>query len=126
RVPESVPVDTAAALRTRLLVSVALAVPVVALAMVPALRFPGWHWVALALTAPVVCYGGWPFHAAAWTNLRHRAATMDTLISVGTLAAVGASIVGGRYLEVATVVTVFILAGRVFEAAAQRRGGAGR
>jgi Cu+-exporting ATPase len=124
RLPQSGGVDGTDSLRTRLLVSVALAVPVVALAMVPALRFPGWHWVALALTAPVVCYGGWPFHVAAWTNLRHRAATMDTLISVGTLAAFGASVVGESYLEVAAVVTVFILAGRFFEARAKRRAGA--
>jgi Cu+-exporting ATPase len=124
RLPGPVGMDATASLRGRLLVSAALAVPVVALAMIPALRFPGWHWVALALTAPVVGYGGWPFHRAAWTNLRHRAATMDTLISVGTLAAFGASVVGESYLEVAAVVTVFILAGRFFEARAKRRAGA--
>jgi Cu+-exporting ATPase len=124
RLPGPVEADAAASLRIRLLVSVALAVPVVALAMIPALRFPGWQWVALAFTAPVVFYGGWPFHVAAWTNLRHRAATMDTLISVGTLAAFGASLFGESYLEVSAVVTVFILAGRFFEARARRRAGA--
>jgi Cu+-exporting ATPase len=137
-------------LRTRLLVSTALAVPVVVLAMVSFLQFRNWQWLSAMLAAPVVGYGGWPFHRAAWTNLRHGAATMDTLISVGTLAAFGWSMVAlffgsaGRpgmrepfsltangmsgtssvYLEVAAGVTVFILAGRFFEARAKRRSGA--
>jgi Cu+-exporting ATPase len=84
--------DELAALRTRLYVSVALAVPVIAMAMIPALQFPYWQWVSLTLAAPVVVYGGWPFHKAAWVNLRHQAATMDTLISLGTLAAFGWSL----------------------------------
>jgi Cu+-exporting ATPase len=143
-------VDESAALRTRLLISLVLAVPVVAMAMVPVLQLRNWQWLSAILAAPVVVYGGWPFHRAAWTNLRHRAATMDTLISVGTLAAFGWSMVAlffgdagepgmtepftlgvGRmsgmssmYLEVAAGVTVFILAGRFFEARAKRRAGA--
>ncbi|MFI1281334.1 heavy metal translocating P-type ATPase [Streptomyces sp. NPDC020858] len=76
-----------AALRQRLLVSVALALPVVLFAMVPALQFDNWQWLSLTLAAPVVVWGGLPFHKAAWTNARHGAATMDTLVSVGTLAA---------------------------------------
>ncbi|WP_314252507.1 heavy metal translocating P-type ATPase [Streptomyces kutzneri] len=76
-----------AALRQRLLVSVALALPVVLLAMIPALQFDNWQWLSLTLAAPVVIWGGYPFHKAAWTNARHGAATMDTLVSVGTLAA---------------------------------------
>ena len=69
-----------------------LAVPVIAMAMVPALQFDNWQWLSLTLAAPVVVYAGWPFHRAAWTNLRHGAATMDTLVSVGTLAAFGWSL----------------------------------
>ncbi|MFK0289380.1 heavy metal translocating P-type ATPase [Streptomyces sp. NPDC090442] len=139
-----------AALRQRLAVSLALAVPVVLMAMVPALQFTNWQWLSLTLTAPVVVYGAWPFHRAAWTNLRHGAATMDTLISLGTLAAFGWSLWalffgtagtpgmthpfaltlartdGGDalYLETAAGVTAFILAGRYFEARAKRRAGA--
>ena len=138
------------ALRARLLVSTALTVPVVALAMIPALQFDAWQWLSLTLAAPVVVWGAAPFHRAAWTNLRHGAATMDTLISVGTLAAFGWSLwalflgeagdpamrhgfsltpergMGASqiYLEVAAGVTVFILAGRYFEARAKRRSGA--
>ncbi|MFE2211501.1 heavy metal translocating P-type ATPase [Streptomyces canus] len=139
-----------AALRQRLLVSVALAVPVVALSMVPALQFDNWQWLALSLASPVVVWGAWPFHQAAWTNIRHAAATMDTLVSVGTLAAFGWSLwalffgdagmpgmrerfeltAGGMdgastiYLEVAAGVTAFILLGRYLEARAKRRAGA--
>ncbi|AKJ13056.1 carbonate dehydratase [Streptomyces incarnatus] len=80
------------ALRHRLLVSALLAAPVVLLAMVPALQFDAWQWLSLTLAAPVVVWGGAPFHRAAWTNLRHGAATMDTLVSVGTLAAFGWSL----------------------------------
>jgi Cu+-exporting ATPase len=137
-------------LRTRLSVSVALAVPVIAMAMLPPLQFPNWQWLSLTLAAPVVVYGGWPFHKATWVNLRHRAATMDTLISLGTLAAFVWSLwalffgtagqlgmtdhftftvergggAGDIYLEVAAGVTVFILAGRFFEARSKRRAGA--
>ena len=82
----------AAAPRTRLWVSVALSVPVVLLAMVPAWQFDYWQWLSLTLAAPVVVWGGLPFHRAAWTNLRHGAATMDTLVSLGTLAAFGWSL----------------------------------
>nr|WP_323808988.1 copper-translocating P-type ATPase [Kitasatospora acidiphila] len=117
--------------------------------MVPALQFNNWQWASLTLAAPVVAYGAWPFHKAAWTNLRHGAATMDTLISVGTLAALGWSLyalflgsagmphmhhpfdltighsdgAGNIYLEAAAGVTTFILAGRYFEARAKRRAG---
>ncbi|MGM3213976.1 hypothetical protein ACS229_30095, partial [Klebsiella pneumoniae] len=75
-----------AALRQRLLVSTALSLPVVVLAMVPAWQFTSWQWASLTLAAPVVVWGAWPFHRAAWTNLRHGAATMDTLVSLGVLA----------------------------------------
>lgn len=142
--------DPTAALRQRLLICVALSVPIIATAMAPALQFTYWQWLSLTLAAPVVIWGAWPFHQAAWTNLRHGAATMDTLISVGTLAAFGWSIYGlfwgtagvpgmthpfeltiGRtdgsaniYLEAAAGVTTFILAGRYFEMRAKRRAGA--
>ena len=81
-----------ASLRRRLIVSAALTVPVLVLAMVPAFQFRNWQWLSLTLAAPVVVWGAWPFHRAAWANLRHRAATMDTLISLGTLAAFGWSL----------------------------------
>ncbi|MFJ4863974.1 heavy metal translocating P-type ATPase [Streptomyces sp. NPDC088748] len=139
-----------AALRRRLLVSVALALPVVLLAMVPALQFDNWQWLSLTLAAPVVVWGGLPFHRAAWTNARHGAATMDTLVSVGTLAAFTwslwalffghAGMPGMRhgfdltvsrtdgssaiYLEVAAGVVSFILLGRYLEARSKRKAGA--
>jgi copper-(or silver)-translocating P-type ATPase len=139
-----------AGLRRRLWISALLAAPVVVLAMVPAWQFTYWQWLSLTLAAPVVVYGGAPFHRAAWTNLRHGAATMDTLISMGTLAAFAWSLwalffgtagvpgtthgftlsiarqdgMDSIYLEVASAVTVFILAGRYFEARAKRRAGA--
>jgi P-type Cu+ transporter len=142
--------DPARALRLRLLVSVALSLPVILLAMVPALQFENWQWLSLQLSTPVVLWGGWSFHRAAFANLRHGAATMDTLISVGTLAAWGWSVValflldagrpgmrmdfalsfgvqageGHIYFEVATAITVLILLGRYFEARAKRRAGA--
>jgi cation transport ATPase len=138
------------ALRNRLLVSLVLTLPVVVLSMVPPLQFPNWQWLSLALAGPVVVYGGAPFHRAAWANPRHRAATIDTLVSMGTLAAFGWSLwalffgtagmpgmhheftlsvsrgdgVDSIYLEAATGITVFILAGRYFEARAKRRAGA--
>ena len=144
------PADELRGLRTRLWVSAALSVPVILLAMVPAWQFTYWQWASLVLAAPVVVYGGLPFHRAAWTNLRHGAATMDTLISMGTLAALGWSVwalflgdagtpgmthpfrlnvdrgmgTANIYLEVAAGVTTFILAGRYFEARAKRRAGA--
>jgi len=138
QVPASAPVhstdavepDPAASLRTRLVISAALAVPVIAMAMVPALQFTYWQWLSLTLAAPVVVWGAWPFHRAAWTNLRHGTATMDTLISMGTLAAFGWSLyalffgTGHIYLEVAAGVTTFILAGRYFEARSKRQAGA--
>ena len=137
-------------LRRRLLVSAVLATPVTAMSMIPALQFTNWQWLALTLAAPVAVWGAWPFHRAAWVNARHGAATMDTLISVGVLAALGwslyalffgtAGMPGMRmtfnltaasgsganeiYLEVASAVTVFILGGRYFEARAKRRSGA--
>jgi P-type Cu+ transporter len=138
------------ALRHRLLVSALLAAPVVLLAMIPALQFDNWQWLSLTLAAPVVVWGGAPFHRAAWTNLRHGAATMDTLVSVGTLAAFGWSLWAlffgdaGRpglhdafrltvsrmdgastiYLEVAAGVVALILLGRYLEARSKRRAGA--
>jgi Cu+-exporting ATPase len=144
------PADELASLRTRLLVSLLLTVPVLALSMVPAWQFTNWQWLALALAGPVVVYGGAPFHRAAAINLRHGAATMDTLVSLGTLAAFGWSLwalffgtagepgmrhaftlsvartdgAGNIYLEAAAGVTLFILAGRYFEARAKRRAGA--
>jgi P-type Cu+ transporter len=139
----------AASLLQRLLISAALAAPVVVLAMVPAAQFRFWQWASLTLAAPVVVWGAWPFHRAAWANARHLAATMDTLISVGVLAAFGWSVwalfLGGAgesgmrmaftllpsqaagpeiYLEVAAGVTVLILLGRYLEARAKRRSGA--
>jgi len=142
--------DPVRPLRQRLLVSMALTVPVLLMAMVPALQFEYWQWLSLTLAAPVVVYGGWPFHVAAWKSLRHGAATMDTLVSIGTLAAFGWSLYalffgmagepgmthpfeltvertdgsGSIYLEAAAGVTAFILAGRYFEARAKRRAGA--
>lgn len=139
------------ALRDRLLVSVALTVPVVLLSMIPPLQFRFWQWLAFALASPVALWGAWPFHRAAALNLRHRAATMDTLVSLGVLAAwlwsLYALFLGGAgepgmrmafslmpssgahggqaeiYLEVAAALTAFILAGRYFEARARRRAG---
>ena len=122
--------------RRRLAVSLALAIPVTVLAMVPAAQFPGWQWVSLALATPVATWGAWPFHRAAAVNARHGAATMDTLVSVGVAAAYlwslyalvfGDAGQGGgmdaTYLEVATDVTALILLGRYLEARAKRRAG---
>lgn len=120
----------AAQLRPRLIGSTLLAIPVVALSMVMAWQFSGWGWVAFALTTPVVAWGGYPFHRAALRTALHRAATMDTLVSLGTLAAYLWSVVavltgsGHLYFEVAAVVTVFLLAGRYAEAHAKRSAGA--
>ncbi|MFF9173866.1 heavy metal translocating P-type ATPase [Streptomyces sp. NPDC014793] len=149
--PESAgPDPELSALRHRLLVSALLAAPVVLLAMVPALQFDNWQWLSLTLAAPVVVWGGAPFHRAAWTNLRHGAATMDTLVSVGTLAAFGWSLwalffgdagmpgmhdefrftvsrmdgASTIYLEVASGVVALILLGRYLEARSKRRAGA--
>jgi Cu+-exporting ATPase len=111
-------------------VSLALGLPVAAISMIPALQFTGWQWLALALTTPVALWCAWPFHSAAWRNARHGVATMDTLVSVGVLAAYGSSLVelaaGGdhTYLEVAAVVPAFILLGRWLEERAKRRAGA--
>jgi Cu+-exporting ATPase len=143
-------VDETAPLRHRLIASVMLGLPVLLMSMIPALQFDYWQWLALQLATPVVLWGAWPFHKAAWANLKHATATMDTLISVGVLAAFGwslyalflgdAGMTGMKmsvdlipeagaganeiYLEVASAVTVFILAGRYFEARAKRRAGA--
>jgi P-type Cu+ transporter len=120
-------------LRRRLLVSVVLAVPVVLLAMVPALQFPDWRWVALAAATPVATWGAWPFHRAAAVSARHGAATMDTLVSLGVSASYLWSLyalflAGGgthaTYLEVASGVTALILLGRYLEARAKRSAGA--
>jgi Cu+-exporting ATPase len=142
--------DETRSLRQRLVLSVLLSVPTLLLSMVPALQFDNWQWLSLNLATPVVLWGAWPFHRAAWANLRHGTATMDTLISVGTLAAwlwsLYALFIGDAgmnemrmafdlipepgsgadeiYLETAAVVTTFILAGRYFEARAKRRAGA--
>src|SRR5664280_2549767 len=118
-------VDAAvASLRQRLTVSTVLTLPVLALAMIAPLQFDNWQWLSLTLASPVVIWGGWPFHRAALANLRHRAATMDTLVSMGTLAAYLWSLYALFLGEVASAVTVFLLAGRFFEARAKRRSGA--
>ena len=148
-VPAAPPVDRETQdLKNRLVTCAALGLPVLVLSMIPALQFTNWQWLALALSWPVVIWGGLPFHRAAWRNARHGAATMDTLISIGTLAALGWSIYalfwGGAghagmemeftfavrrgaadqlYLEVAAVVIVFLLGGRYFEARAKRLSG---
>ncbi|MFI6106402.1 heavy metal translocating P-type ATPase [Streptomyces sp. NPDC051310] len=142
--------DPLRSLRHRLITAVVLSVPVIAMAMVPALQIEYWQWLSLTLAAPVVTYAAWPFHRAAWTNARHGAATMDTLISVGTSAAFLWSLwalffgtagtpgmthpfeftvargdgAGNIYLEAAAGVTAFILAGRWFEARSKRKAGA--
>ena len=122
--------DPARPYRVRLLVAVVLSVPLALLAMVPALQFSGWEWVSLVLATPVVFWSGWPFHRAAVLNAGHLVATMDTLISVGTLAAWGWStvvLVAGvnedTYFETAGVITALILLGRYLEARAKRRSG---
>ena len=117
-------------LRRRVAISAALSLPVLVLAMVSALQFDNWEWLALGLATPVVLWGAWPFHRATWTHLKHGAASMDTLISVGVLAAwawsVYAVVAGDAdtYLETASVITTFVLAGRYLEARAKRRAGA--
>jgi len=118
-------------LRRRLVLALALSAPLTLLGMVPPLQFDGWEWLAFGLAAPVVVFAGWPFHRAAALNARHIAATMDTLISIGTLAAFGWSAVvllagldEHTYFEVAAVITTLILLGRYFEARARRRSGA--
>jgi P-type Cu+ transporter len=123
--------DGGTRLGLRLAVAVGLTVPVALIAMVPPLGFEGWEWVALALTTPVWAWSGWPFHRAALKNLRHGGATMDTLISLGTTAAYGWSLVAlvalddaEVYFEVASVITTLILLGRWLEARARRRSGA--
>jgi Cu+-exporting ATPase len=122
---------SAAGGRFRLALAAALTVPIALLAMVPPLQFGGWEWVALVLATPVVLWAGWPFHAAAGKNLRHGGASMDTLISLGTLAAWTWSVVAllaledaEVYFEVASVITTLILLGRFLEARARRRSGA--
>ncbi|WP_109686985.1 heavy metal translocating P-type ATPase [Branchiibius hedensis] len=148
--PASAPVDETHDLRRRLIITWVLAAPVIVVSMIPAWQFPGWQWVALALTVPVVLWGGWGFHRAAWKNLRHRTATMDTLVSVGTLAALAwslyamifghAGMIGMHhhfsvivepheaadsiYLEAAAGVTAFLLLGRYLEARSKRAAGA--
>jgi P-type Cu+ transporter len=124
-------VDSVRPLRTRLLVALTLTVPLLLLAMVPPLQFSGWRWVALALSTPIVLWAGLGFHRAALTNARHLTATMDTLVSLGTLAAWGWStvvLVAGLdadvYFEVAGVTTTLILLGRYLEAGARRSAGA--
>jgi P-type Cu+ transporter len=142
--------DPSAPLRTRLVGALLLSVPVLAMSMIPALQFDNWQWLSLVMATPVVLWAAWPFHRATWANLRHATATMDTLISVGTLAAwlwsLYALFIGDAgmnemrmdfvliptsgagadeiYLETAAIVTTFILAGRYFEARARRRAGA--
>ncbi|BBZ72803.1 heavy metal translocating P-type ATPase [Mycobacterium paraseoulense] len=138
------------ALRTRVVTALVLATPVIAMAMIPALQFRYWQWASLVLAAPVVVWAGRPFHAAAWANLRHGTATMDTLVSIGTLSAFLWSLyalflgtagvpgmhdrfeltvrpsdgAGNIYLEVAAGVTLFVLAGRYFEKRSKRTAGA--
>ena len=136
-------------LRVRLIVSAALSLPLLLLGMVPALQFDNWQWLSLQLATPVLLWCGYPFHRAAWSNLRHGTATMDTLISIGTIAAWTWSVVslfflgagdpgmrhelslvperggpaGDVYFEIVGVVITFLLAGRTFEARAKRRAG---
>ena len=147
---QEVEVDETAPLRRRLIASALLSVPVLLIAMIPSLQFDNWQWLSLQLATPVVLWGAWPFHRAAWANLKHATATMDTLISLGVLAAWLWSLyalflgdagmndmrmpfdlipeAGGGgdeiYLETASIVTTFILAGRYFETRAKRRAGA--
>ena len=139
-----------ASLRSRLVTAIVLASPVIAMAMIPALQFRYWQWASLALAAPVIVWAGRPFHAAAWANLKHGSATMDTLVSIGTLSAFLWSLyalflgtagepgmrhsfqltvtpsdgAANIYLEVAAGVTLFVLAGRYFEKRSKRRAGA--
>jgi Cu+-exporting ATPase len=148
--PAPAPADPTTTLRQRLVFSTVLTIPVIAMAMAPALQFRYWQWASLVLAAPVVVWGAWPFHKAAWTNLRHGASTMDTLISLGTLSALGWSLyalflgtagvpgmthpfrftiertdgAGNIYLEAAAGVTTFILAGRYLESRSKRQAGA--
>ncbi|GAA2309497.1 heavy metal translocating P-type ATPase [Glycomyces scopariae] len=148
--PEDRPDHELDSLRDRLIASIVLSVPVIAMSMAPALQFDYWQWLSLALAWPVIAWAAWPFHKAAWTNLRHGAATMDTLVSVGTLAAFAWSVyalfwgtageigmthpfefkvepndgAGNLYFEVAAGVTMFLLAGRYFEKRSKRRAGA--
>jgi Cu+-exporting ATPase len=142
------PHDELAALRTRVRVTMPLALIALAISMVPALQFEFWQWAVLQLTVPVILWGGWPFHRAAWANLKHATATMDTLVSMGTLTALGWSVYAlflgdagmpgmtmqfellpsasagdHLFLEVGAVVTAFLLAGRYYEARAKRRAG---
>jgi P-type Cu+ transporter len=140
-------VDETGPMRDRLIISAALSVPVLLMSMVPALQFDYWQWLALQLATPVVVWGAWPFHRAAWANLKHANATMDTLVSLGVLSAFiwsmyalflgdagmtgmtmelsfTASGADEMYLEVAAVVTTFLLAGRYFEVRSKRRAGA--
>ena len=137
-------------LRLRLIFSAAASLPLLLLGMIPALQFDNWQWLSLQLATPVLVWAGWPFHRAAWLNLRHGSASMDTLISIGTIAAWTWSVVslfflgagdpgmrhelslvperggpvGDVYFEVVGVVITFLLAGRTFEARAKRRAGA--
>jgi P-type Cu+ transporter len=141
--------DELAPLRARMLVSLPLALTAFFISMIPALQFDNWQWLVLNLTTPVILWGAWPFHRAAWANLKHGTATMDTLISLGTLTALGWSLYAlfwgdagmtgmtmrfelipqssGEehiFLEVGAVVTAFLLTGRYFEARSKRRAGA--
>jgi len=142
--------DETAPLKLRLIVGALFSLPLLLISMIPALQFDNWQWLSLQLATPVVLWGAWPFHRAAWANLKHATATMDTLISLGVLAAwlwslyalfIGDAGINGMrmdfnlipkagsgadeiYLETASVVTTFILAGRYFEARAKRRAGA--
>lgn len=136
-------------LRQRLIGAAILAIPVILLAMIPPLQFTNWQWLSLTLAAPVILWAGWPFHKATWTNLKHGSTTMDTLITVGTIAAFAWSLValffgsagepgmthswslfpehshplGQIYLEVAAGVILFVLAGRYFEKRSKKRAG---
>jgi P-type Cu+ transporter len=130
-VPDAAADDAVRSLRRRLIAAAVLSVPLTLLALVSPLQFEGWEWVAVALASPVVVWAGWPFHRAAALNARHLSATMDTLISIGTLAAWGWSTtvaVAGfdepTYFEVGGVTTTLVLLGRYLEARARRRSGA--
>ncbi len=147
--PEAPEVDHAALLKRRVIVAAALAVPVIAMAMIPALQFPGWQWLSLVLTIPVYAWAGWQFHHSALVNARHAATTMDTLISLGTTAAFAWSLYalffghagmigythsfewmlmrgsgeGNVYFEAVVAIITFLLLGRYFEARSKRQAG---
>jgi len=118
-------------LRRRLIVALVLSAPAMVVSMIPAVQFDGWRWIVAALATPVIVWSGWPFHRAAWMNLRQRTTTMDTLVSLGSLSALVWSVVvlfgnvgdGHVYFETGAVIVALILLGKWFELRARRRSG---